>query len=301
MVCPSVFGSRPALRLFVAWLLGSVWFVSAASPDCAAALNATGSGGGVGPGLLAAEFGGLQEGAAANAGAAQPAAAPAATPPAENASATPPAKKNLLEWLYQALGLTYIFVFLVLSFVLVAMIVMNVLSVRRDNICPQQLIDSFEAQLNEKRYQEAYELAKGDDSFLGNVLSAGLAKLSASYNHAIEAMQEVGEEENMKLEHRLSYIALIGTLSPMVGLFGTVDGMIRSFWVIATAGGTPDPAKLAEGVSTALLTTLIGLAIAIPAIAIFNIMRNRMQRLVLEVGITSEDLMSRFENVGKKA
>ena len=62
---------------------------------------------------------------------------------------------------------------------------------------------------------------------------------------AIEAMQEVGEEESMKLEHRLSYLALIGTISPMVGLFGTVEGMIRSFKVIATEGGTPDPSKLA--------------------------------------------------------
>ena len=70
--------------------------------------------------------------------------------------------------------------------------------------------------------------------------------------------------------------------------------------MIANGGGTPDPNKLAEGISTALLTTLIGLAIAIPAIAAYNILRNRVQRLVLEVGITSENLMGRFEKVGKK-
>lgn len=224
--------------------------------------------------------------------------------PAQNdAGATSGSKppKNLLEWLGESLGVTYIVVFLALSFILVALVVMNVWSARRDFICPALLVDGFEAHLDAKKYQDAYELSKTDDSFLGNVLSAGLAKLSSGYPQAIEAMQEVGEEENMKLDHRLSYIALIGTLSPMIGLFGTVDGMIRSFWVIATAGGTPDPAKLAEGISTALLTTLFGLAIAIPAIAIYNILRNRVQRLVLEVGITSEGLMSRFENVGKKA
>ncbi len=223
--------------------------------------------------------------------------------PANQAAPNPASneKMNLLEWLYKSLGLTYIFVFLILSFVLVALVVMNLLSARRDFICPAQLVDGFEAHLDEKRYQDAYEMAKADDSFLGSVLSAGLAKLSSGYEHAIEAMQEVGEEENMKLDHRLSYIALIGTLSPMIGLFGTVDGMIRSFWVIATAHGTPKPDQLAEGISTALLTTLIGLAIAIPAIAIYNILRNRVQRLVLEVGITSEGLMSRFENVGKKS
>lgn len=62
----------------------------------------------------------------------------------------------------------------------------------------------------------------------------------------------------------------------------------------------PDPNELAGGISRALMTTLVGLAIAIPAIASYNILRNRVQRLVLEVGIVSENLMSRFENVSGK-
>ena len=113
-------------------------------------------------------------------------------------------------------------------------------------------------------------------------------------------MQEVVEEESMKLDHRLSYMALIGNLSPMIGLFGTVQGMIASFQVIATGGATPKPADLAGGISTALFTTLVGLAVAIPAIAAYNILRNRIARLVLEVGILSEGLMSRFESLDKK-
>jgi biopolymer transport protein ExbB len=131
---------------------------------------------------------------------------------------------------------------------------------------------------------------------LGQVLSAGLAKLSTGYQQAIEAMQEVGEEENMKLEHRLSYMALIGTISPMIGLLGTVQGMIGAFETLAlTSTGAPDPRALAGNISTALFTTLVGLLIAIPAIAVYNILRNRMARLVLEVGIVSEGLMSRFQ------
>lgn len=207
---------------------------------------------------------------------------------------------SYLQWLVEALGWVYLGVFLLLSFTLVALIVMNLLTARRDNVCPVHLVEGFEAHLNEKQYQEAYELAKADESFLGQVLSAGLAKLSSGYAQAIEAMQEVGEEESMKLEHRLSYLALIGTISPMVGLFGTVEGMIRSFRVIATEGGTPDPSKLAGGISAALFTTLCGLAVAIPAIMSYNLLRNRIHRLVLEVGILSEGLMARFENVGNK-
>jgi len=230
---------------------------------------------------------------------AEEAALPAADAPAENDDAQaataiePP--KSYLAWLYESLGVLYSVIFLFLSFALVAVFVMNVLTARREYLLPSQLIDGFEAHINAKRFQEAYELAKSDDSFLGKVLSAGLARISSGYPQAIEAMQEVGEEENMRLDHRLSYLALIGTISPMFGLLGTVDGMVQAFAVIARSTVTPKPAELAQGIMTALVTTLVGLWLAIPAIVAFNILRNRISRLVLEVGIVSENLMSRFQ------
>jgi biopolymer transport protein ExbB len=218
--------------------------------------------------------------------------------PAEPAAPTG-VRQSYLGWLYSSLGLLYSVIFLCLSFALVAVFVMNVLTARRDYLLPAQLIEGFEAQLNAKNYQGAYELAKSDESFLGKVLSAGLARISSGYPQAVEAMQEVGEEENMRLDHRLSFLALIGTVCPMFGLLGTVDGMVQSFNVIATSSaGAPNPTLLAGGISKALVTTLVGLWLAIPAIAAFNILRNRIARLVLEVGIVSENLMSRFQNVG---
>ena len=233
--------------------------------------------------------------------------APAAAPPAADAAPAPGAggggaapppqtSQNLLSWVIESLGWGYLFVFLALSVTLVSLFVMNLLAARRDTLCPQELIDTFEEKLNTKDFQGAYDMARTDESVLGQVLSAGLAKLSRGYNKALEGMQEVGEEESMKLEHRLSYMALIGNLSPMIGLFGTVQGMISSFQVIAIGGSTPKPADLAAGISTALFTTLVGLAVAIPAIAAYNILRNRVSRLLLEVGVTSENLMSRFED-----
>ena len=241
-----------------------------------------------------------QDDAAAEFGEAPAAAAPAAEPaPAAaggGAAPAPQGSQNLLSWVIESLGWGYLFVFLALSVTLVSLFVMNILAARRDTLCPQELIDSFEEKLNAKDFQGAYDMARTDESVLGQVLSAGLAKLSRGYNKALEGMQEVGEEESMKLEHRLSYMALIGNLSPMIGLFGTVQGMISSFQVIAIGGSTPKPADLAAGISTALFTTLVGLAVAIPAIAAYNILRNRVSRLLLEVGVTSENLMSRFED-----
>lgn len=226
-----------------------------------------------------------------------PAAAPAAA--ADTSTAAPPSSSRLV-WLWRSLGWFYSLVFLSLSFTLVALVVMNLLTARRENVVPIALVEEFETQLNDKRYQDAYELAKNDESILGRVLSAGLAQLKRGYEPAVEAMQEVGEEENMKLEHRLSYMALIGTVSPMFGLLGTVQGMVASFSVIAQSATTPKPSELAAGISTALMTTLVGLFIAIPAIGAYSILRNRVARLMLETGIVSEGLMSRFSELGKR-
>jgi len=204
-------------------------------------------------------------------------------------------------WAFQALGLGYSVIFLTLGAALAGLFVMNVITSRRDHVVPVQLVESFASHLNERRYREAYETARSDESILGHVLAAGLAKLAAGYDRAVEAMQQVGEEESTKIEHRLSYLALIGTISPMVGLFGTVHGMIASFSVISSSTGQPSPSQLAVGISTALFTTLCGLFIAIPAIASYNVLRNRIHRLVCEMGILSEELMGRFERVGSEA
>ena len=116
----------------------------------------------------------------------------------------------------------------------------------------------------------------------------------------MDAMGQVGEDENMKLEHRLSFLSLVGSIAPMVGLLGTVDGMVASFMVIACSDTQPKPSKLAEGISMALITTLVGLVLAIPAIIAFNMMKNRLTRLVMETGQLAGNLMARFETMGKK-
>ena len=273
-------------RIAFAWGESPAWWIHA----CLALVIALGVGIASPTPAVAQEDGAAAQG--------DDAAAPANPAPANT---TPAKKKNYLTWAYESLGLGYSLIFLALSFTLVALFVMNLLQARRENVLPTELIEGFEAHLNAKQFQEAYELASADESFLGKVLSAGLGKVSKGYDQAIEAMQEVGEDETMKLEHRLSYMALIGSISPMIGLLGTVQGMIASFNVIATATGAPKPSELAEGISTALFTTLIGLAVAIPAIAAYNILRNRIDRLVLEVGIVSEGLMSRFQTAGKKS
>ena len=225
------------------------------------------------------------------------AAEPAPAPGGE--AAQEPATENFLSWMIEASGL-FGAVLLLLSFLMVAIIMMNVLQVRRDSLLPASFIEAFESKLQGKDYQGAYETARSDDSFVARVLAAGLSKLNRGYSEAVEGMQEVGEEETMAMEHKLSYLALIGSIAPMIGLMGTVWGMIDSFSKIAQSEVAPKPKELADGISTALFTTLEGLTVAIPAMVAYSLLRNRMNRYVLEVGMVSEGLMSRFSTVGKK-
>jgi biopolymer transport protein ExbB len=213
---------------------------------------------------------------------------------------TPQGDQNYLTWMFKSLGWFFSPIFLLLSLTMVALFVMNLMAIRRESLIPGPMLEQFQNLLDEKQYQEAYELAKEDESFTGLVLAAGLAKMSSGYEPAVQAMQDVGEEETMRLDHRLSYLALIGNISPMIGLFGTVVGMINSFNTIAVSAGAPQATELAKGISTALFTTMIGLAIAIPSIAAYDILKKRLARLVLEIGIISDNMMNRFSSVEDK-
>ena len=214
--------------------------------------------------------------------------------------AAQPEGENMLVFYYNALGLRYVIVFLALSFGLVALLVMCFMQIRRVVLMPPALIQGFEAHLENKEYQQAYEMAKADDSYLGHVLAAGMGKLQAGYGPAVEAMQEEEGEQAMKLEHKISYVSLVGGLAPMFGLLGTVDGMVASFMIIAKSETAPKPSQLAIGISQALITTLIGLWLAIPAIACFAMFKNWLQKLNGDVDVEAMRLMSRFQNMGKK-
>jgi len=211
-----------------------------------------------------------------------------------------PEEESMLVFYYKALGLRYVIVFLALSFGLVALLVMCFMQIRRTVLMPPGLSQAFEAHLESKEYQQAYELAKTDDSYLGHVLAAGMSKLQSGYGPAVEAMQEEEGEQAMKLDHKVSYVSLIGALAPMFGLLGTVDGMVGAFMVIAKSATAPKPSELAVGISQALITTLIGLWLAIPAIACFALFKNWLQKLNGDVDGEAMRLMSRFQTMGKK-
>lgn len=223
----------------------------------------------------------------------------AAAPVAAAPDAPAPKTENMLKKWWNSLGPMYAIIFLIMSIVLVALVVRAIIAVQKNNFVPPDLLQGINTSLDEKNAQAAVELVQADDSLVGTLVSAGLGKIQKGKEAMTEAMQVAGDSETMRLEQMLSYIALIGSIAPMVGLLGTVDGMVGSFSVIANSPQTPKPNELAGGIERALYTTLVGLYLAIPAIAIYNILRNRLHRLIMNAGSESEEIIEKFQALGK--
>jgi biopolymer transport protein ExbB len=185
-------------------------------------------------------------------------------------------------------------VILAMSFYLMALVAWMGLQYRRTIAVPEALVRDLTNLLGQKQYQDAYQRLAGDSSFLARVLSAGVRKLPSGLAPAQRAMELANDDATMEMEHRTTYLATVGTLGPMIGLVGTVYGMIMSFRVIATAGASPQAGDLARGISTALFATLEGIALAIPAIYFYAFFRNRIARLSLEVELEAESLLEQF-------
>jgi biopolymer transport protein ExbB len=201
--------------------------------------------------------------------------------------------EGFFHWMVRASGPIGL-VILAMSFYLIALVVWMLFEYRRSVAIPEQLVRELTDLLAQKRYTEAYARLTADASFLSKTLAAGVRRLPSGYPMAQRAMEMSNEDTTMEMEHRTTYLATVGTLGPMIGLVGTVYGMILSFRVIATAGASPQASQLASGISTALFATLEGIAISVPAIAFYAIFRNRIARLSLEVALAAESLLEQF-------
>jgi biopolymer transport protein ExbB len=183
---------------------------------------------------------------------------------------------------------------IVLSVVALAVIIENMVTLKREKLAPPELIDEIQALFDDGQYQEAMELCENEPCFFTRVAGAGIAKIGHPFEVIQQSVGEMGDEESIRLHQKIGWLSLIASVSPMMGLLGTVGGMIKSFNVIASSGGQANPADLAKGISEALLTTMLGLIVALPTSATFAYLRNRLVRTVIEVGAIVEDLFERF-------
>lgn len=230
-------------------------------------------------------------GALAQEGGARPAtegAASAAAPeagPAEGSAADDHVPTGFFEIVFSGglLGIAFVVVLFALSAIAVYLIVEQSLVLRRSVILPPGLADEASEAIRSGQIGLARQLCVDRPSVLAFVIAKGLEEVDSGWPSMEKSMEDALAEQSARLFRKIEYLTAIGNIAPMIGLLGTVVGMIFAFQQVALSRGSAGAGDLAEGIYQALVTTVGGLLIAIPALGAFAILRNRVDQLVAEV------------------
>jgi len=224
------------------------------------------------------------------AGAAAPgsAASGPATPDATSAENDPEVESpSGLGEILAAGGLIGI-VILLLSVAAVALVIEHVITIRGPVLMPRGLADDVRAALSEGNLVRAMQRCHEQPSVLAFVLQAGLSEADGGYPAVERAGEDAMADQSARLFRKIEYLSVIGNIAPMLGLLGTVIGMIFAFREVADTQGAARAADLAEGIYLALVTTVEGLIVAIPSLAVFAVFRSRVDQLVAETSYAAQ-------------
>jgi biopolymer transport protein ExbB len=183
----------------------------------------------------------------------------------------------------------YIIIFL--SLVAVALIIDDLLLLRRKVLLPADEIEELRDLVESGRGAEVVAGAPRS-SFVGAMAVSGLREMDRGYEAVVKGMEDAADEVAGRLLRRIEYLNVIANVAPMLGLLGTVIGMVACFNQISVSAGGADPRLLAAGIFQALMTTVMGLTVAIPAFFAFSLFRNRVDALAAEAAARAEDVMS---------
>ncbi len=225
---------------------------------------------------------------------AQTAAAPAAAKPA--------AEQGMLKLLFQLIMGHVDFVFItiaVLSMTGVTLIIQGFIKFRSSAFMPQATTNQIRDMIEQRKFKELIEFTENDPSFISRAMNPAL-KRAPSFSSMKEAMETAIAEQTAEQFRRIEYLNIIGNLGPLLGLLGTVLGMIEAFAAMKAAEGSASPAQLAGGISTALTHTFLGLLLAVPCLAAFGVLRTIVDRLTIRGALVAEELLLMIKPVEAK-
>ena len=201
----------------------------------------------------------------------------------EEAPAAEPAKAHKLWEVIMEGGPLIMFIWVVIvgtSVTMVTLVIQLSMTLRKDKLAPPPLVEALHQTISSGNYQEAWATCAANKNYLANVLKAALTRIGRGKEAVEAAVAEHGLREAPMIRTRNSYLSVIGVVSPMIGLLGTVIGMMGAFAVLASAGMS-DPRLLSGKISEVLLATASGLFIAIPAFVAYYIFRNVSQAVIV--------------------
>lgn len=180
---------------------------------------------------------------------------------------------------------------LMCSILALAIAIERFYSLRRISIDTRELMDVIRTALRRNRVQEAVELCDETDAPIARIIKAGLLKYNRSKEDIREAIEDAGQMEVPRLERHLTALSTCANVAPLLGLLGTVQGMIKCFATIENMQGQVNPSDLAEGIANALITTFTGLMVAIPTLVAYNYFMSWVDNMVLEMEVSSSELV----------
>jgi biopolymer transport protein ExbB len=181
------------------------------------------------------------------------------------------------------------------SIVAAAIFLERLWTLQQRRVMPAELTEKVWKWVEQRQIQDKHILALQQNSPLGKILAAGLANRHRDRAILKEAIEDTGRHVVHELERFIGTLGTIASISPLMGLLGTVIGMIRTFNAIRTEG-IGDPAALGGGIAEALITTAAGLTIAIPALLGYKYLRGRVSNLVIEMEKESIKLVQAMES-----
>jgi biopolymer transport protein ExbB len=179
-------------------------------------------------------------------------------------------------------GVTIMVLLAVVSIIALALVVEHLLTIRRSVLMPDGLAETVRGQLSKNDLPAANRSCQQAPSALADVLQAGFTETVGGWPAVEKALEESLAEQSARLLRKIDYLSVIGNIAPMIGLLGTVFGMIFAFQEVANTQGAARAAELASGIYEALITTVGGLMVAIPSLAAFAVFRNRVDQLIAE-------------------
>ena len=224
-----------------------------------------------------------QPAAAAPVSAAAPTGAGGANAPADKP------KQSLVQLIFGHLDFVF-FTIAALSIAGLTLIIQGFIKNRASVFMPETSTNQIRELISQRRFRELIDFTETDPSFVSKALNPAL-KRAPHFPQMKEAMETSIGEQTAERFRSIEYLNIIGNLGPLLGLLGTVLGMIDAFSTMQAKGGSTTPADLAGGVSIALTHTFLGLFLAIPCLAAFGILRTIVDRLTVRGALESEELL----------
>ncbi len=187
-------------------------------------------------------------------------------------------------------------VILLLSIYFVSTVARLFFELRIPMAIPPEIIGRCEERLAQRDFKGVFDTVKEDDSFFSRLLTTGISELPNGLPEARESMERVGDAMTVEMEKKISMLAVLGTLGPMIGLLGTLLGMIECFSVIARSDVQMKSSEVAGGISKSLILTFEGVGLAVPAIYFFALFRNRVAHISVTTAVAADHFLRQFSH-----